>query len=338
MTRPAQDLEPHLAFKAIDEIACEQFTDTIFFHVMGEATLYPHLEEVVRYAKNKNLKVVLTTNGWGLSFELLGRILKAGVAHILFSVQTPDGNSFKLRRAAVNFSAYKEKICSLIARIIDNGSARVTLSFLTTPASFFILPTKKYSIICNKKRMMAYFVDWLDEIALSIQGKELRDRLCDKNKKELLIRRLSSFSLFGWNKINITERFTLETRVLGDWVHRGLLSEKMIKARIGYCEGLKTHFGILSNGDMVFCCADFDGKTRFGNIKKATIKDALGQKKAQTAALGFKRFLVKDPYCGRCLGDVSFVKSAARQLGSIFYFKAYRPWWGRRREKEEVLL
>ena len=84
MTRPAQDLEPHLAFKAIDEIACEQFTDTIFFHVMGEATLYPHLEEVVRYAKNKNLKVVLTTNGWGLSFELIGRILKAGVAHILF--------------------------------------------------------------------------------------------------------------------------------------------------------------------------------------------------------------------------------------------------------------
>ena len=58
----------------------------------------------------------------------------------------------------------------------------------------------------------------------------------------------------------------------------------------------------------------------------------------QDAILGFKKMLVKEPYCQRCLGDASFDKSIARQVGSILYFKVYRPWWEKKREKEEVLI
>ncbi len=336
MTRPRRDLKLNLALKALDEIAAGHLSDTIFFHIMGEAVLYPHLEEVIRYAKYKNLKIALTTNGWGLSFDLLKRILNAGVDHISFSVQTPDKDSFKLRQAPVDFFAYRKKICSLIAKVIEHGSTKVTLSFLTTPMPFLILPSKRYNIIRNKRQLVSFFTEWLEEIAALLEEKTLAEKL--RKKKELLIRRLLFFRMFGWNRLKLTEKFFLETRILGDWVHRGLSAEKMTKARIGYCEGLKTHFGILSNGDMVFCCVDFDGKTSFGNIKYTTIREALAQKKVQDAASGFKKFLVKEPYCQRCLGDASFEKSAVRQIGSIFYFKMYRPWWEKKREKEDVLL
>ena len=336
MLRPPQDLKPDLVRRALDEIAQERLTDTIYFHVMGEPTLYADLENIIKETKHRRLNAVLTTNGWGLSLELLDRILKAGIDHIVFSAQTPNENSFKLRKVPVDFFTYKKRICSLIAKIIDHGSAKATLSFLTTPIPFLSLPSRRYSIIRNKKEIVASFLEWLDEIAILVQ----ENTFCKKlgSKKELLIKKLSSFHIMGWNKLSITNKLSLETRVLGDWIHHGLSAKKMTRARIGYCEGLKTHFGILSNGSIVFCCADFNGSTNFGNIKETSITKALTQKKVQDVIGGFDRLRIKEPYCQRCLGDVSFEKSMLRQVGSILYFKVYRPWWKKKREKEDVLL
>lgn len=336
MSRPQEDLKINLVLKVLDEIAQDQLTDTIFFHVMGETTLYPHLEEVIRETKSRNLKAVLTTNGWDLSLELLERILGVGVDHILFSAQTPNADSFKLRKAPVDFLAYRKKICSLIAKTIEHGSTIATLSFLTTPIPFFTLPSRRHYIICDKKTLIASFAEWFEEIVALVKDNTLEERLLAK--RGLLTKRLASFRMMGWNKVNVTSQLTFETRVLGDWIHQGLTSGKITKACIGYCEGLNTHLGILSNGDMVYCCTDFDGKTRFGNIKETSIVKALAQKKVQDVIGGFKKLLVKEPYCQRCLGDASFEKSIVRQVGSILYFKLYRPWWNKKREKEDVFL
>ncbi len=336
MLRPPKDIELTLVLKALDEIAQEQLTDTIFFHVMGEATLYADFEKVVRETKRRKLKAVLTTNGWGLSLELLEGILNAGIDHIIFSAQTPDEDSFKLRKAPTDFLSYRKKICSLIAKTIEKGSTKVTLSFLTTPIPFLTLPSKRHYIICDKKALITSFTEWFEEIIAFMSYNTFKEKLY-ANKK-LLTERLASFHMMGWNKLNVTSQLIFETRVLGDWIHQGLAAEKITRARIGYCEGLQTHLGILSNGNMVFCCTDFDGKTSFGNIKETSIVKALAQKKVRNAIQGFKKLLVKEPYCQRCLGDVSFEKSIARQVGSILYFKVYRPLWKRKREKEDVLL
>lgn len=335
MSRPPRDIKLDLVIKALDEIAKERLTDTIFFHVMGEPTLYDDLEKVIKGVKRRKLKAVLTTNGWGLSSELLERILNAGVDHIFFSAQTPDENSFRLRKAPTSFSLYKKRICSLIAKIMERGTTKVTLSFLTTPMPFVTLPSKRHYIVCNKKALIKSFMGWFKEIVAFMSYDTFKRKMCTNEKS--LIERLSSFNMMGWNKLNVTSQLTFETRVLGDWIHQGLAAKKMTRARIGYCEGLQTHLGILSDGRLVFCCTDFDGKTSFGNIKETSIVNALAQKKVQDAIEGFKSLLIKEPYCQRCLGDASFEKSIARQVGSILYFKIYRPWWNKKREKEEML-
>lgn len=336
MLRPPKDIKLDLVIKALDEIAKEQLTDTIFFHVMGEPTLYADLEKAISETTRRKLKTVLTTNGWEMSLELLERILNARIDHIVFSAQTPDEDSFKLRKTPIDFFSYRKKICSLIAKAIERGPTKVTLSFLTTPIPFLTLPSKRHHIICDKKTLITSFTEWFDEIVAFMPHSTFKEKLC--TNKKLLTERLASFRMMGWNKLNITSQLTFETRVLGDWIHQGLDAEKITRARIGYCEGLQTHLGILSNGNMVFCCTDFDGKTSFGNIKETSIVKALTQKKAQNAIQGFKKLLVKEPYCQRCLGDASFEKSVVRQIGSILYFKVYRPWWEKKREKEEVLI
>ena len=116
-----------------------------------------------------------------------------------------------------------------------------------------------------------------------------------------------------------------------------MTDDRVVGATVGSCEGLQNHMGILSNGVMVFCCVDYDGKTRFGNVGETSIKDALAKPMVKDVLAGFSKLRVKHPYCKRCLGDVGIFHSLARQVGSIVYFKLYRPLWEDRRRKEDVL-
>jgi len=171
---------------------------------------------------------------------------------------------------------------------------------------------------------------------VELPGQEGRGEM--KASMDGLRNRISRMSMLAWNRFKITENFILETRVLGDWVHRSLSTPNVHRALIGCCEGLTKHFGILWNGDMVFCCVDYNGKTSFGNIKETTIKQALAQKRVQEVRGAFGKFKVKDPYCQRCLGDASFDRALVRQIGSILYFKLYRPLWENKWQKESALL
>jgi hypothetical protein len=270
-----------------------------------------------------------------MSEDMLEKLLDANIDHILFSAQTPDEKSFKLRRTKIDFYEYKKHICVLIAKILKRKSnTKVSLSFLTTPFKKIILPSREFSIIDNKKDLIGHLGSWLDAILKELPEGDAKTQFSLYMTK--LQNRLLSFNMLVWNRFKITNNFILETRVLGDWVHDGLFAQDIHKAAIGSCEGLSKHFGILWNGDMVFCCVDYDGKTRFENVRVTSIARALEQEKVQNAFRGFKKLLVKDQYCQRCIGDVSFERSILRQIGSILYFKIYRPWWEKMSEWEDA--
>ena len=66
------------------------------------------------------------------------------------------------------------------------------------------------------------------------------------------------------------------------------------------CLGLRHHFGILSDGRVVPCCADFDGALALGNIKERPLADIL----TSPPALALKNSIAgKTPmpaYCASC--------------------------------------
>ena len=264
-----------------------------------------------------------------LTKDIVKKLLQLEVDHIIFSVQTPDAESFALRKAKIDFDKYKEQITSFIAiSLHENIKTKITLSFLVTPFKRILLPNKKLSIINHKKDLCKYSLLWLNEI------------LKEKYKNEIVKveQAVNKMNMLGWNKIKITEDFMLETRVLGDWGRSDLFSDKIKKAYLGCCEGLTGHIGILWNGDVVFCCVDFDGNTAFGNLKQNNIKELLQKQEIQNYFKAFKRFRILHPYCQRCLGDKYLTRFLVRQLGSIGYFKIYRPFWEKRRERAKPIL
>lgn len=337
MTRAQGNMDFRILCKALNEIAQERLTDQVLFHVMGEPLLYPELERAVKYAKEKGLKVFLTTNGSSMTEGLLDNLLVLNIDHILFSVQTPDIRSFELRQANIGFMEYKKKITALIGKILDSGTnTKTTLSFLTTPFKKILLPSRKFTIIDTKVELIEGFNSWIQGILGAMRNKDVAQRIISGSAK--LVERVSRFNLLGWNKLQITKNFIFETRVLGDWVHPGLLAKRIKKATFGSCEGLVKHFGILWNGDMVFCCVDFDGNTTFANLSSSTIKDAFLKEDVRSAIEDLKKFRISHPYCQRCLGDVSLSASLARQIGSIFYFLWLRKRWAAKRDREEAVL
>lgn len=322
--------------KIVRQIKEDALTDTVNFHLMGEPTLHPDIIEAAVFAKQNGLKVSLTTNGSLISPETVEKLIAIELDQILFSAQTPTEESFDLRQVKMDFNRYKNNISECIAAALDkNGKTQIVLAFLTTPLKM-LMPTHQMQTISNKKDMVDCFEYWMDGILDKCDKAGAAKKLIENRK--ILTQGLSSMKLLGWNNLRVTEHFSLETRILGDWVHASLTAEKFTPAKFGSCKGLTEYMGIHWNGDMVYCCVDYEGKTNFGNVNTTRIKEAFNKKYVQSCLNGFKKYQVKHAYCQRCLGDVTPANSYARQVGSIAYFMWYRKFWDKQRAEEKVLF
>ena len=68
----------------------------------------------------------------------------------------------------------------------------------------------------------------------------------------------------------------------------------------GKCYGLDSHFGILSNGNVVPCCLDNDCIINLGNIKKDKIENILKSKRVLDIQQGFKQKKIVEELCQKC--------------------------------------
>jgi sulfatase maturation enzyme AslB (radical SAM superfamily) len=305
-----------LAKSILDDVSKLRIAGTVHFHVMGEPTLHPQLVDIVEYAGCRGVDTCLTTNGSRLDEKLLNELLRAGIGHVIISLQTPDERTFSLRGAKdLTFSDYAEKI-TMVANTFMQRSERshMTISFLSSPLRRLIIPIfPEISIADTSADLKRYLNAWAERILVK---SPLVVRYADVLKQ---IRKSGSFRE---NKIIITDRLFFKTRVLGDWsIH---FDKKNVDAHFGYCPGLQENFGILWNGDYTFCCTDYDGKTSTHNYSETSISEYLTGEVVQEVVRGFKKFRVVHPYCRQCLGDRNVLNALVKQIGSIVYFKWIR--------------
>lgn len=68
----------------------------------------------------------------------------------------------------------------------------------------------------------------------------------------------------------------------------------------GFCQGLRQHFAILSNGTVVPCCLDGNGIMALGNVLKTPLKDILESPRSQGFTAGFRKKQAVEPLCQHC--------------------------------------
>lgn len=299
----------------LDEVKDKNIIRLILFHVMGEPLLYPRLSDAISYARQKGLRTCVTTNGSLLTDEVLDNMIKAGLSMIIISLQTPGDVSFKMRGArGMGFDEYSSRIEGIARRVIRNKNIDMVIDFLSSPLRRLVIPVaKEFSIADTSKKLREYLTLWAERI---LKGTEIENKLAD------VLRQIIHVRSFKENRIFITDRLSFHTRILGDWAMH--FNNGIIKAKFGYCPGIQENFGILWNGDYVFCCTDFNGRTSTHNFRSTPIQDYLRKEVVQDVVKGFKRFRVIHTYCKECLGDRNLINALVKQIGSIVYFKWVR--------------
>ncbi|MCK5111334.1 MAG: radical SAM/SPASM domain-containing protein [Arcobacteraceae bacterium] len=77
----------------------------------------------------------------------------------------------------------------------------------------------------------------------------------------------------------------------------------------GYCQGLSSHFGILSSGIVIPCCLDSEGKINLGNLHDNKLEDILSQERTKNIINGFKKDIAVEELCKKCSYKDKFKKN-----------------------------
>lgn len=114
-------------------------------------------------------------------------------------------------------------------------------------------------------------------------------------------------------KLNLNKEITLETKKIIDNVYLSIdeefvwpsLENDFVSSK-GRCYGAINQIAILANGDVVPCCLDSGGVMVLGNCLKQSLEEILNQKRYKEMYEGFKKGIVKEELCKRCLYRTRF--------------------------------
>jgi len=319
MTRKYEYMEYDHACAIIDQVAEYNLSEKITFHVMGEPFMHPRFFDILEYAATLGVKTGITTNGTYLEADTADKIEQATVSQVNVSLQTPDEESFKTRKSRkMDFELYRDRIIEFLGACLRQKTPpKIKVHFLNTvfssevPGENWSLGTM--SVINNTAELRRTFSYWAEEVLKVMPG------INESDKKEVRDR-IFGLSAFKWNVVPIVPNLYFETYLLDTWGN-AFVGEDAVPTSIGYCSALTDHFAILVNGDLTYCCKDFDGKTTAGNVFDRPIVEILNSEPIIRAIEGFKKNRVEHPYCQKCLGGSSNFKAVRNGIGSILIWR-----------------
>ncbi len=319
MTRKYEYMDYERVCGIIDQIAEYNLAEKITFHVMGEPFMHPKFFDILDHAARLGVKTGITTNGTYLNSEIAARLEKVTVSQLNISLQTPDEESYKTRKARrMAFDDYKNKILEFIAACMRHKTPpKIKVHFLNTkfksevPGEDWSLGTM--NVINSTAELRETFGYWANEIQKITPG--LTPEEIAESKQ-----RIAKLSTFKWNVVKVAPQIFFETYILDTWGN-AFVDDNVVTTKVGYCSALTDHFAILCNGDMTYCCKDYNGNTKAGNVFETPIVEILNSKPIIDAIEGFMKLKVVHPYCQKCLGGSTKLKSIGNSLGSIIIWK-----------------
>jgi len=317
LTRPHGELALGTVARLLAEAGAGGLAQEAHFHVLGEPLLYPELARAIRLARESGLRPWVTTNASLLTPERLRELRGAGLEHLTVSLQTPDAATFGIRGCAeLPFEAYRERLLQAVrAHLAEPSDLEVTLSVLVNPLRRFHAPgAPRHRVAQSGPELRQHLARWVEAI---FAGTPHAPAI------PALLARTARAGILMERRIPLAGGVAFQVRALGSWAEH--FQAPVRPAFFGYCPGLTEHLGVLCNGDYVLCCADYDGQTVLANAGTTSLAAYLALPEVQAIAAGFRRFRVVHPHCRRCLGDRRRVDVLLRGVGSILYFKVYRP-------------
>ena len=310
--RPKGRLRFELCRNIVDQVVSDGITDLIEVTGYGEPLLNPEWENISRHIIASGLRLNLTTNGALLTDPVSERVAACGFNDIIISLQTPDRDSFRLRKAPLEYETYIARVKRFIeVHQTIRSKSRIRLRLLNTIGAGRMAFPEKVSVLDSRDDVVASMRDW-GRIVRGLAGVA-----CDESAVRNGLRR---FPTFRPAEVHVTDRVTLESKLCNDFWAFGTGEPVRFPTRIARCRAMTMqNVLVYHDGRVSLCCSDFDNYLNIGSLTETTLKHVLCSEKAMTLVDGFRHFRVRHPYCQHCLGSNVPYLSAAKALAASFY-------------------
>ena len=296
-------MEMSLVKKVLDEISQKKIVPTINLHLMGEPTLHPKLNEILAYAKSKNLKVALTTNGSTMVKKRVPKLLDNISGSIVASLMTPTEETYKIRgEVGLSWDRYVDNFRLLIQehlkKILRGDKIDYEIIFRVMVSNENKKGTAK--VLESPKSIEENYDEW----SKFTENTEKELGLTPFNRQKINSDKI--FALLGDGtaevsyylqrniKIQFWRAFTFaNTRVSDDYK---LEPEKKTQ----FCPHPFKDFGVLWNGDVSLCCLDYDATLKVGNVNDHSVEEVLkseASNKLRASMYGLEKL---HPTCVKC--------------------------------------
>ena len=296
-------MELSLVKKIFDEISQKKIVTEVALHLMGEPTLHPKLNEILAYAKSKNVKICLTTNGSTMVKKRVPTLLNSISGQIVASLMTPTKETYKTRgdvrlswdRYIGNFQLLIEEH---LKKILRGDKIEYEITFRVMVSSGDQKGIVK--ILDSSKSLQENYEEWSNftkNVEIELGLTPFSRQKIDSSKTFFLLgngARELSFYLQKNIKIQFWRAYTFaNTRV--DDTYKLVANEKT-----QFCPHPFTDFGVLWNGDVSLCCLDYDATLKVGNIKNHSVEEVMkssDSKKLRASMYGSEEL---HPTCIKC--------------------------------------
>lgn len=260
---PPQVLPTHTMSLADFEHVLDElspYTKEIAYHMGGDPLALSNIGAYLDLTCKKKFKAHLTTSGYFLSKHNVDVLMHPALKQINISLNSYNKNSMPL-----SFEAYMEPIIKLAQAKQERHKALfINLRLWNIDEA--------HSEKTFNETLFAYLEKAFDT-TLHVNAPEMNKAHSIRLAERVL---LHFDAYFEWPSLNAKE-----------------LTE-------GTCLGLKSHFGILSNGAVVPCCLDKEGVVDLGNLHEQPLKTILNAPRTQAIIEGFKHGHASELLCQKC--------------------------------------
>jgi MoaA/NifB/PqqE/SkfB family radical SAM enzyme len=312
-TRKKIVMDSQFARNVIDQIADNNLTEFLTFHLMGEPFLHKDLCGLTGYAEARGMKVRLLTNGSLLEKKRNEGLFENNLSRLEIGFRTPNDTSFdlRLRGGHLTLDEYIRRVKELID---DHIRLRAKTEICI---KLFIR-----SHVASVKLGDPYEHLTSEEDNLRI-GRMFQDHSLETARKygvpteewEHVPLRIVNGEYPIFPGINIGF-----SRIQDFWVReqRGNNHGTGYRGFMGGCSaGFRDDFGILASGEVTTCCVDYDGKNVIGDLHKHSLMEILESAEAKHILRSFKWFIPPTEFCRECRGGPTLLSSIAKQASTI---------------------
>jgi len=311
-TRKKVHMSREFACRIIDEIAANNLTYFLTFHLMGEPFLHKDLAYLTGYAESRGLRVRLHTNGSLLETQRNEALFAHHLSRLEVGFRTPNDTSFalRLRGGHLTLPEYVRRVEELIEdKIRTNAETELCLKLFIRSFAAAVKMGESYEHLTSEEDNM-------------MMARRFQDYT-------LTMARKYGRSTTDWEKrpVRIVDGeypiypgiFLGFQRIQDFWVREQKGGKSSgYRAIVGGCSaGFRQDFGILASGEVTTCCVDYDGKNVMGDLRTHSLMEVIDSAEAKRIKRSLEFFIPPKPFCRECLGGPTLQSSLLKQMSTI---------------------